>query len=127
MKLDRATSCKRMRIPQTTKTFANGPVAIVRVEHVVRPTGQMERQDILTVEDAAWTFQAVPEHPRALTSGEDAVAALGAPDGAVARVGATPGLEIQVCTPAMFTVSLKVAGVEKARVTARSRPGAQRV
>ncbi len=64
MKLDRATSRKRIRTPLATRSFVNGPAAIVRVENAVRPTGQMERQDVLTVEDAAWTFQGVPEHPR---------------------------------------------------------------
>ena len=72
MKLDRATSRKRMRIPQATRTFANGPAAIVRVEHVVRPAGPMERQDVLTVEDAAWNVQAVPEPLRALTGSQAA-------------------------------------------------------
>ncbi len=41
--------------------------------------------------------------------------------------GVTPGFEIEVRDLVMFTVSLKEAGVEKARAEAKARPGPQRV
>ncbi len=42
----------------------------------------------------------------------------------VTQVGVAPGYEIEVRAPVVFTVVLKVLGVEKARVTAKARPGA---
>ena len=43
------------------------------------------------------------------------------------RVGVSSGREIKVYAPVVFTVSLKKAGVEKVRVIAKARPGAQQV
>ena len=132
IRLDRATSRRGTRTLPAARSFANGPAAIVRVENAVFSDGQMKGMGVLTAGEGDWTLQAVTDHLRELTGGKDAVAALGAPYGAVGspvdtQVGVTTGFEIEVRTPIMFTVSLKVAGVEKARVTARSGPGAERV
>ncbi len=114
-----------MRTPQATRTFANGPAAIVRVETAVRPDGQMKRMGVLTAGEGDWTHQAVTDHLRERVDSRDAHTGSGAPDSAVdnrvvTQVGVTPGFGIQVRTPILFTISLKVAGVEKARVTAKS-------
>lgn len=78
-------------------------------------------------EGAFWTLQAVADHLRGRVNSIDVHTASGTVDErAEVRAGVTPGFEMEVHTPVMFTVSLKVAGVEKARVTAKARPGTQR-
>jgi hypothetical protein len=132
MKLDHVTFHRGTRIPPATKAFANGPTAIVCVETITRSNEPMKQLGVGTAEDAARTLQAVSEPLRELTSGNRAETASGAPYGAVdkragTRVGVTPGCELQVHILVMFTVTLKQGGVEKARVTAKAPPGAQRL
>ena len=78
-------------------------------------------------EDASWTLHAVTDQLRSQVDDIDAYTASGAVDEqAEVRAGVTPGFEMEIHTPVMFTVSLKVAGIEKARVTAQARPGTPR-
>lgn len=130
IRMDRARSRKGTRSPMATKAFADGPAAIVRVEQVARPSEPMKQLGDGTAVGATWALQAAPEPLRTLPGKLDAAAGSGAPNGAVGdqagiRASATPGLEIEVRDPVMFTVSLKEAGVEKARVEAKARPGTQ--
>jgi hypothetical protein len=132
IRLDRAKSHRGTRTPPATKAFADGPTAIVHVEAVVYPDAQLKQLVAGTTEDAALTLQTVSEPLRELTDGNRAETASGAPPGAVGKhagtqVGVTPGCELQVHIPVMFTVTLKQGGIEKARVIAKARPGTQRV
>jgi alpha-ketoglutarate-dependent taurine dioxygenase len=126
--LDRATSRTGRRTPPATTAFANGPTAIVRVETVARPDEPMKQLVAETTKDAALALQTVSEPLRELTDGNTSGALYGAVDKRTdPRVGVTPGCELQVYAPVMFTVTLKQGGIEKARVTANTRPGAQQV
>lgn len=120
-----------MGTAQITKTFAGGPVAIVRVENVTHTDEQLKRMCELSAGEGDWPLQAVNGHIRDLGGSTDAHTASGALYGTVdkrvgVQVGVTSGREIEVYAPVMFTVSIKEAGVEKARVTAKARPGMQR-
>lgn len=133
-----ATSRMKMRTPLATRSLANGHVAIVRIEYAARSDGRMKLMGVRTVEDVDWTLQAVTDHLMDALKGTDDDAAPGAPDGAVnkragehakgwvSRVAVPPSHEIQVYVPVVFTVVMKVAGVEKARVTAYSDAGPER-
>ena len=127
IRLDRARSRRGLRAPEASKAFADGPPAIVRVEQVARPSEPMKQLGVGTVVGAAWTHQAVSEQLRALTGGQGAEIASEAPYGAVSghtgiQAGAAPGFELEVRDPVVFTVSLKVRGVEKGRAEAKARP-----
>jgi hypothetical protein len=130
IELDRATSYRKMRTLPSTRTFANGPAAIVRVENVARSDGQLQRTGLAVTEDAPWALQSVAEPFREqIMIISDAGAASGVPYSALdkrANTRATSGCEIEMYTPAMFTAILKKAGVEQDRVTAKVRPGAPR-
>ena len=132
IKLDQARSRRGMRAPEASEAFADGPPAIVRVEHAARPSEPMKQLGVGTAVGAVWTLQVVSEQLQALTGGKVAEIALEAPHGVVSgpintRAGVTPGFELTVRDPVMFTVSLKAGGVEKARAEAKARPGTQRV
>ncbi len=132
IRLERATSRTGKGTPPAKKAFADGPAAIVRVEPGPRPDVLVKQLGVPTAEGAPWTLQAVSRHLQGLSDRKDAAAAPGAPYGPVGgragtRAGVTPGFEFQVQEPVMFTVSLKEAGVEKARAEAKARPGAQRI
>lgn len=129
IKLDRATPSEKMGAAQATRTFADGPTAIVRVESVARPSKQLQRLGQAVTSDAPWTLQETAEPFLGQAVTQDAGDTSEAPYGALGNPAGTrvaSGHEIELYAPAMFTVSLKEAGVEKARVTAKARPGARR-
>lgn len=129
IKLDRVTPSKEMGTTQATKTFADGPPPIVRIENAVRPARQLQRIGLAVTEDAPWALQVVTEPLQGQICSSDAVVVPTALHGALdKRLGSriASGCEIEVYAPVVFTVSLREAGVEKARVTAKARPGAQR-
>lgn len=129
IKRDRATPSEKMGAAQATRTFADEPPAIVRVERVVRPTKQLQRLGLGVTEDAPWELQGTAEFLRGQTVSLYAEDTSEAPYSALGkRAGArvASGCEIEVYVPAVFTVSLKEAGIEKARVIAKARPGTQR-
>lgn len=81
---------------------------------------------LAVTEDAPWALKAVAEPlqeqidtPEAGTASESLYGALDKRAGSQT----TSGCEIEVYAPVVFIVSLKEAGVEKARVTAKARPG----
>ena len=132
IRLEQATSRRGTRTPAATKAFADGPPAIVRVEHAARPREPMKQLGVGTAVGATWTLQAAPEPFQTQAGKADVATGSGAPNGAVSdqagiQAGVTPSFEIEVRDPVTFTVSLKEAGVEKARAEAKARPGTQRV
>ncbi len=120
-----------------TKAFADGPAAIVRMEHSAHSDGRMKLMGVWNVQDVDWTLQAVTEDLMDALKGTDD-AAPGASDsvvnkrareqskGRISQITAPSGHEIQVDAPMVFTVVMKAAEVEKARVTAYLGAGPKR-
>ena len=113
-----------------TKAFAEGPPAIIRVENVGHPDECVKQPGMPTPRDAAWSVKATSRRSRALAESEGAREA---PDivhstvnDVATQVCTAPKFEIERYSAVLFSLSLKEAGVEKARVEARARPGTQR-
>jgi hypothetical protein len=109
---------------------------VTRVDYIPDIQREMQQMGILDVEDPNRPVQFVGDvFPYPLVCSDDDDAAPGATysgvrndpgeqaDDGVPQIGVTPGYEIEVSAPVLFTVVMKVAGVEKARVTAKSSPG----
>lgn len=110
---------------------------VTRVDYIPDIQREMQQMGILDVEDANRPLEFVgdiPAYPLVCTDDDDATPAATysgvrndpgehARD-RVAEVTVTPGYEIEIRAPVLFTVVMKVLGVEKARVTAKARPGA---
>lgn len=106
IRLDRATSRRGMRTPMATKAFADGPAAIVRMEHSAHSDGRMKLMGVWNVQDVDWTLQAVTEDLMDALKGTDD-AAPGASDsvvnkrareqskGRISQITAPSGHEIQ--------------------------------
>lgn len=78
------------------------------------------------LEDTLWGVRAAPEGPNVRDSGYVSGVTYEAVTSDALRVNTMPKLEIERCGALLFSLSLKEAGIEKAHVEARERPGTQR-
>jgi hypothetical protein len=132
VRLDRTRYTNGKHTPLATRAFADGPAVITRVEYAARPDGHAKRTGVLTSEHVDWTRQAITDHLRGLSNDtDDAWEALHnhgshAPGEHAshepAQVGVPAPEGIPACSQRMPSVSLKVGGIEKARVTLYPHP-----
>jgi hypothetical protein len=127
IRLDPATLREGRSLRGVTKALAERLPAIVRVEHLVPCDDFAKQPGIWTPWDASLSTHATLERLHVLPdSKKNAEAALGVAFGAVngdaIQVGMTPRVEIELWSAVLFSLSLKKAGVERARVAARDRP-----
>ena len=113
-----------------TKAFAEGPPAIIRVENVGHPDDCVKQSGMPTPRDAAWSVKAISKGSQGLADSRGARELPDVVHSAVNDVATqfctAPKFEIERYSAVLFSLILKEAGVEKARVEARARPGTQR-
>jgi hypothetical protein len=135
VQLDCATFNVKVRDVLAPCPLPDYAYAVTSVDGVTNTNYGVKQMSELRFKDVDWTLEAVRDHlPNPLVGPDDDYPAprtvhSSSRDDArkygtdwITKIGVTPGCEIEVHSPVIFSVSLKVRGVEKARIDAKSTP-----